>query len=150
MLGYYKDYERTKNVLSQDGWFRTGDLACVDAKGRYSVKGRMGTLILGASGENIYPEEIEAVINSIDGVQESLVVKKNGKLVALVQYNENEIDWNFEHEDKFIEEMEARKAAIIEFVNSHVSKFSRINSVEVRKDPFIKTATKKIKRFLYE
>lgn len=150
MLGYYKDYERTQKVLSQDGWFRTGDLACVDSRGRYSVKGRMGTLILGASGENIYPEEIEAVINSMDGVQESLVIQKDGKLVALVQYSDSEIDWNFEHEDKFIEDIEARKAAIIDFVNSHVSKFSRINSVEVRKEPFIKTATKKIKRFLYE
>ena len=62
MLGYYKDYERTESVLSQDGWFRTGDLASVDKKGRYSIKGRLGSVIIGASGENIYPEEIENVI----------------------------------------------------------------------------------------
>ena len=150
MLGYYKDYERTQSVLSSDGWFRTGDLACVDSKGRYSVKGRLGSLIVGSSGENIYPEEIEAVINGLDGIGESLVVQRDGRLVALVHFNDNVIDWNLEQEDKFIEDLEARKKAILEYVNSKVSKFSRIKSVEIQKEPFTKTATKKIKRFLYE
>lgn len=150
MLGYYKDYERTLSILSQDGWMRTGDLACVDKKGRYYVKGRLGSLIVGASGENIYPEEIEAVINSIEGIGDSLVVQRDGRLIALVQLNDNVIDWNLEGEDKFIEDIEARKKAIIEFVNSKVSKFSNIKSVEIQKEPFIKTATHKIKRFLYE
>lgn len=149
MLGYYKDYERTSSVLSQDGWFRTGDLACCDKKGRYFVRGRLGSLIVGASGENIYPEEIENVINSIEGISESLVVERNGQLVALVQFNDNVIDWNLEGKDKFIEDLEARKKAILEFVNSRVSKFSKIRSVEVQKEPFTKTATHKIKRFLY-
>lgn len=150
MLGYYKDYERTLSVLSQDGWFHTGDLASMDKKGRFFVKGRMGSLILGASGENIYPEEIENVINNIDGIGDSLVIQRDGKLVALVHFNDNVIDWDLEGQDKFIEDMEARKKAIIEFVNSKVSKFSRIKSVEIQRDPFIKTATHKIKRFLYE
>lgn len=150
MLGYYKDYERTRSVLSQDGWFRTGDLACVDKKGRYFVKGRLGSMILGSSGENIYPEEIENVINSIDGIGESLVVQRGGKLVALVKFNDNVIDWNLEGQDKFIADMESRKKAILDFVNSKVSKFSNIKSVEIQKEPFIKTATHKIKRFLYE
>ena len=123
MLGYYKDYERTLSVLRLDGWFHTGDLAYVDKKGRYYIRGRMGNLILGSSGENIYPEEIEAVINSMEGVGESLVVQRDGKLVALVQMNDNIIDWNLEGEDKFIEELEARQKAIVEFVNSKVSKF---------------------------
>ena len=149
MLGYYKDYERTSSVLSQDGWFRTGDLACCDKKGRYFVKGRLGSLIVGASGENIYPEEIENVINSIEGISESLVIERNGQLIALVQFNDNVIDWNLEGKDKFIEDLEARKKAILEFVNSRVSKFSKIRSVEVQKEPFTKTATHKIKRFLY-
>lgn len=149
MLGYYKDYERTSSVLSQDGWFRTGDLACCDKKGRYFVKGRLGSLIVGASGENIYPEEIENVINSIEGISESLVIERNGHLVALVQFNDNVIDWNLEGKDKFIEDLEARKKSILEFVNSRVSKFSKIRSVEVQKEPFTKTATHKIKRFLY-
>lgn len=150
MLGYYKDYERTRSVLSQDGWFRTGDLACVDKKGRYFVKGRLGSMILGSSGENIYPEEIENVINSIDGIGESLVVQRGGKLVALVKFNDNVIDWNLEGQDKFIADLESRKKAILDFVNSKVSKFSNIKSVEIQKEPFIKTATHKIKRFLYE
>ena len=149
MLGYYKDYERTASVLGTDGWFRTGDLACADAKGNFYIKGRLGSLILGASGENIYPEEIEAVINSMDGIGESLVVQRDGKLVALVQFNDNVIDWDLEGKDKFIEDLEAKKAAILEFVNSRVSNFSRIRSVEVQKEPFVKTATHKIKRFMY-
>ncbi len=150
MLGYYKDYERTLSVLSQDGWFHTGDLAVVDSKGRYSLKGRMGTVIIGASGENIYPEEIENVINTIDGIGESLVVKRDGRLVALVHFNDNIIDWELEGQDKFCAFLEEREKAIMEFVNSKVSKFMNISSVEIQKEPFIKTATNKIKRFLYE
>ncbi len=150
MLGYYKDYERTESVLSQDGWFRTGDLASVDKKGRYSIKGRLGSVIIGASGENIYPEEIENVINSMEGIGESLVVQRDGKLVALVQFNDNIIDWDLEGQDKFIEDIEARQKAILDFVNSKVSRFMNIKSVEIQKEPFIRTATHKIKRFLYE
>lgn len=150
MLGYYKDYNRTKEVLSKDGWFHTGDLASMDSKGRYYIKGRMGTVIIGASGENIYPEEIESVINNIENVNESLVVQRAGNLVALVVFNENVIDWNLEGEDKFITDLEEKKKAILEKVNASVNKFSKINSVEIQKEPFIKTATHKIKRFLYE
>mgnify|MGYP003477123519 FL=1 len=150
MLGYYKDYNRTKEVLSKDGWFHTGDLASMDSKGRYYIKGRMGTVIIGASGENIYPEEIESVINNIESVNESLVVQRAGNLVALVVFNENVIDWNLEGEDKFITDLEEKKKVILEKVNASVNKFSKINSVEIQKEPFIKTATHKIKRFLYE
>lgn len=150
MLGYYKDYERTLPVLGLDGWFRTGDLASVDKKGRYYIKGRMGNLILGSSGENIYPEEIEAVINSFEGVGESLVVQRDGKLVALVQMNDNILNWNLEGEDKFVKDMEELQKSIKEFVNARVSKFSNIRQVEIQREPFVKTATHKIKRFLYE
>ena len=137
-------------VLGLDGWFRTGDLASVDKKGRYYIKGRMGNLILGSSGENIYPEEIEAVINSFEGVGESLVVQRDGKLVALVQMNDNILNWNLEGEDKFVEDMEELQKSIKEFVNARVSKFSNIRQVEIQREPFVKTATHKIKRFLYE
>ena len=150
MLGYYKDYERTLPVLGLDGWFRTGDLASVDKKGRYYIKGRMGSLILGASGENIYPEEIEAVNNSFEGVGESLVVQRDGKLVALVQMNDNILNWNLEGEDKFVKDLEELQKSIKEFVNARVSKFSNIRQVEIQREPFVKTATHKIKRFLYE
>ena len=125
MMGYYKDYERTQQVLSADGWLRTGDLASVDKRGRYSIKGRLGSVILGPSGENIYPEEIENVINNIN-------------------------DWNYENQDRFIEDLERRKQDILDFVNAHVNRSSRIKEVEVEKQPFAKTATMKIKRFLYK
>ena len=150
MMGYYKDYERTQSVLSQDGWFRTGDLASLDAKGRYAICGRLRNMIVGASGENIYPEEIEHVINSMDGIGESLVIQRDGRLIALVKFDDNVIDWNLEGQDKFIEEMEKRRQAILDFVNEKVSKFSKIKDVEVQKEPFSKTATHKIRRFLYE
>lgn len=150
MMGYYKDFDRTRQVLSDDGWFRTGDLAGVDKKGRYYIKGRMGSVIIGPDGENIYPEEIENVINNINDISESLVVKRNGRLVALVHFNDNVLDWNYENEDRFIEDMERRKKEILDFVNTHVNRNSQIGEVEVEKKPFAKTATMKIKRFLYK
>ena len=150
MKGYYKDYDRTCRVLSPDGWFHTGDIASQDKYGRYYIKGRLGSVILGPSGENIYPEEIEAVIDNIKDISESLVVKRNGHLVALVHFNDNILDWNYENQDRFVEDLERRKAAILEFVNSRVNRSSQIKEVEVEKQPFAKTATMKIKRFLYK
>ena len=150
MLGYYKDYQRTKAVFTDDGWMRTGDIATVDKKGRYSILGRSGSVIIGASGENIYPEEIESVINNIQDVNESLVISRSGQLVALVQFNEGAVDWNLEGQEKFLENIEKRKKEIMEFVNSKVSHFLKIKDVEVMKEPFSKTATHKIRRFLYQ
>ena len=150
MLGYYKDPKRTKSVFTEDGWFRTNDLAIQDEKGRFYIKGRKNNMILGPSGENIYPEEIENVINNIDGVNESIVVERNGRLVALVQLDENMIEWDKEGEDEFYKKLDARKAQILHFVNKQVSKFSKVNDVEVMKEPFEKTATSKIRRFKYK
>ena len=150
MLGYYKDPTRTRSVFTDDGWFRTNDLATVDDKGRYYIKGRLNNMILGPSGENIYPEEIENVINNMEDVSESLVMERDGRLVALVQLNDNIIDWNQEGEDQFFEKLEARKQAILSYVNKHVNKFSKIKEVEVMKEPFEKTATQKIRRFKYK
>ena len=150
MLGYYKDPARTRSVFTDDGWFRTNDLATVDEKGRYYIKGRLNNMILGPSGENIYPEEIETVINNLDEVNESLVVERDGRLVALVQFNDNIINWNQEGEDQFFEKLEARKKTIMSYVNKQVNKFSKINDVEVMKEPFEKTATQKIRRFKYK
>lgn len=150
MLGYYKDPARTRSVFTDDGWFRTNDLATVDEKGRYYIKGRLSNMILGPSGENIYPEEIESVINNMDDVNESVVLERNGRLVALVQFNDNIINWNQEGEDQFFEKLEARKQAILNYVNRHVNKSSKINDVEVVKEPFEKTATHKIRRYKYK
>ena len=150
MLGYYKDPIRTKSVFTEDGWFRTNDLAVQDEKGRFYIKGRRNNMILGPSGENIYPEEIESVINNVSGVTESIVVERNGRLVALVQLDENMIEWDKEGEDYFYEKLDSVKEMIQKMVNKNVNKTSQVSSVEVMKEPFEKTATQKIRRFKYK
>ena len=150
MLGYYKDPKRTKSVFTEDGWFRTSDIAVQDEKGRFYIKGRNSNMILGPSGENIYPEEIENVINNVEGVNESIVVERDGKLVALIQPQENYIQWDKESEDKLYEKLDAWKAKVLKMVNKNVSKASQVSSVEVMKEPFEKTATQKIRRFKYK
>ena len=150
MLGYYKDPERTIQVLDDEGWFHTNDIATVDKDGYYYIKGRLNNTILGPSGENIYPEEIEQVINNIEGVEESLVMERDGKLVALVKFQDNAIDWDQASEDKLFEELDARKNAVMEWVNKIVGKNSKIGEVDAMKKPFEKTATQKIRRFLYK
>lgn len=150
MLGYYKDEERTKAAFTEDGWFRTNDLAQVDEAGRYSIKGRLNNMILGASGENIYPEEIEKVINDFEGVNESLVMEREGHLLALVNFNEDVIDWSMVEDEFFLHRIEEHKKALTEFVNKRVNKNSQIKIVGVMKEPFEKTATRKIRRFIYK
>ena len=150
MLGYYKDPVRTKSVFTEDGWFRTSDIAVQDEKGRFYIKGRNNNMILGPSGENIYPEEIENVINNVEGVSESIVVERDGKLVALVQPAENFIEWDKESEDKIYEKLDAWKSKLLKATNKNVSKASQVSSVEVMKEPFEKTATQKIRRFKYK
>ena len=150
MLGYYKDPARTKSVFTEDGWFRTSDIAIQDEKGRFFIKGRNNNMILGPSGENIYPEEIENVINNVEGVSESIVVERDGKLVALVQPDENFIKWDKEGEDKLYVKLDNWKAKVLKITNKSVSKASQVSSVEVMKEPFEKTATQKIRRFKYK
>ena len=150
MLGYYKDPVRTRSVFTEDGWFRTSDIAVQDEKGRFYIKGRNSNMILGPSGENIYPEEIENVLNNVEGVGESIVVERNGRLVALVAPTEDFIQWNQEGEDKFYEKLDRWKAKILSITNKNVNKSSQVSSVEVMKEPFEKTATQKIRRFKYK
>ena len=150
MLGYYKDPERTREAFTKDGWLRTGDLATIDKDGFYSIKGRIGSMIVGPSGENIYPEDIESLINNnISGVNESLVVSKNGQLVALVKFDDSVINWNHEAEEKFYAMLEEKKKEIMSYVNKNVRKSNNINDVQIVKESFAKTASMKIKRFLY-
>ena len=150
MLGYYKDPVRTKSVFTEDGWFRTSDIAVQDEKGRFYIKGRNNNMILGPSGENIYPEEIENVVNNVEGVSESIIVERNGRLVALVQPSEDFIKWDNESEDKLYEKLDSWKEKILNFTNKNVNKSSQVSSVEVMKEPFEKTATQKIRRFKYK
>lgn len=157
MKGYYKEPEITKQVMTEDGWFKTGDLGVFDANKNLYIKGRLKNMILGSSGENIYPEEIESIINNFRYVVESLVVEQKGKLVALVHLNMEELEKKYQtlKDDMSAkkEELSAKKEDLVNeiktYVNSHVSKFSQIQKIVIHPDPFQKTATLKIKRFLY-
>ena len=154
MKGYYKEPDMTKEVLTPDGWFKTGDLGTLDRNNNLYIKGRLKNMIVGASGENIYPEEIESIINNFRFVVDSLVVQQKGKLVALVQINMEELEKKYQLlkqdmtrqvEDKVDEVLNELQ----EYVNSQVNKFSQIQKVVLQPVPFQKTATLKIKRFLY-
>ena len=154
MQGYYKEPELTKEVLTPDGWLKTGDLGYFDKDNFLYLKGRIKNMIVGSSGENIYPEEIEAIINNFKYVLESIVVEKKGKLVALVHFNNEELEKQFQNfKDEAVhfakQKAEELKIELQEYVNSRVNKFSRIYAVVPQVVPFEKTATQKIKRYLY-
>lgn len=161
MLGYYKNPELTKKVISPEGYFRSGDLGCFDADGNLHIKGRIKNMIVGANGKNVYPEEIESVINNFQYVVESIVVQKKGKLVAMVHFNKEEIEKQvrqFLSDARDLREdilsqveskMEELRLELHEYVNKNVNSFSRLQLVVVQHDPFEKTATQKIKRYLY-
>ncbi|HQG56446.1 MAG TPA: AMP-binding protein, partial [Bacteroidales bacterium] len=155
MIGYFKDPELTAEVITSDGWFKTGDLDVFDKRNNLYIKGRAKNVIVGASGENIYPEEIESLINSFRHVVESIVIEQKGKLVALVHLNIEEIEKKYnimknEASRRFEEKKEEILREIQEYVNSKVNKFSRISKVVYQPLPFEKTATQKIKRYIYK
>jgi long-chain acyl-CoA synthetase len=154
MQGYYKEPAITAEVLTEDGWFKTGDLATLDEKGFLFIKGRLKNMILSSTGENIYPEEIESVINNFRHVVESLVIEKKGKLVAMVHLNMEEIESRYkaakeEMTRQFDDFVNDTLQELQEYVNSQVGKGSRIAVVMLHPEPFQKTPTLKIKRFLY-
>ncbi len=153
MKGYFKEPQITNEVISSDGWFRTGDLGTIDSKNNLFIKGRLKNMIVGSSGENIYPEEIESVINNFKFVVESLVIQKKGQLVAMVHINMEEFEKKYAHLKDIAERFEEKKSELLtelkEYVNINVSKYCRINQVVLQPVPFQKTATQKIKRFLY-
>ncbi len=154
MKGYYKAPEITKEVFTEDGWFKTGDRGMFDSDNLLHIKGRIKTMIVGASGENIYPEEIESVINKMRFVLESLVVEQKGKLVAMIHLNMEEVEENFKHmkeeaKQYINDKSEELLQEIQKKVNEEVNKFSRINQVVLHPIPFERTPTRKIKRFLY-
>ena len=191
MKGYYKEPGITKEVFTEDGWFKTGDLGEMDKDGYLFIKGRIKNIIISPSGENIYPEDIEAVINSERNVVESLVYEIKGKLVARVHLNYEEIDKRYheflsdanqryanlketagkryhdmkdsadqkysdikettaERFDDVQEKIKKRLSEIQQRVNNRVNRFSRLTIIEEQVEPFLKTPTKKIKRFLYK
>lgn len=154
MLGYYKDPELTAEVITKDGWFRTGDLGVFDKENNLYIKGRLKSVIVGSSGENIYPEEIESVINNFKHVIESVVVEKKGKLVALVHFNHEELKEKYHHiREEITTQIESKLDELTRelyvYVNSRVNRFSKLQIIIAHPTPFQKTATQKIKRFLY-
>ena len=153
MKGYFKELELTKEVLTEDGWFKTGDLGLIDDKGYLAFKGRLKNMIVSASGENIFPEEIESVINDFKNVVESLVVERKGKLVALVLLNMEELEIQYQsirdHAELFNKKLDELIAELQLYVNARVNKFSQVQLILVQSKPFERTPTQKIKRFLY-
>jgi long-chain acyl-CoA synthetase len=158
MKGYFKDPEKSREVLTDDGFFRTGDLGYIDRNGVLFVRGRLKNMILGPNGENIYPEEIEAVINNEDIVNESLVMQVKGKLVARVHLNVEMLEEQFKHLKEnaadFQQQVQDKAQEILDEimmrVNRHVARNSRLQMMILQVQPFEKTPTQKIKRFLYQ
>jgi long-chain acyl-CoA synthetase len=153
MMGYYKDPEKTAEVLDENGWFNTEDIGYIDEDGYFFMSGRAKNIIVGPSGENIYPEQIEASINAHSLVADSLVYDENGTLTARIHLDYEKLDEILGVKQKSETKTHAKVDDILENirmeVNQNVSTFSRIRKVIEQREPFIKTPTKKIKRYLY-
>ena len=145
MLGYYKNPEATADVLASDGWLRTGDLGVMDESQYVYIKGRSKTMILGPSGQNIYPEEIEQLLNNTHYVAESLIVEREGRLHALIFPDQDAIQAS--HSKESIENL--LKAEITN-LNKRLPKYSQIANYTIQKVEFDKTPKRSIKRFLYK
>lgn len=146
MKGYYKNPEATHAVIDKDGWFHTGDLATMSADGHFFIKGRSKNMLLGANGQNIYPEEIEDRLNSMALVSESIIVQRNNKLVALIHPDYDEASsMGFTAED--LEHIMDQNRVEL---NSLMPSFAKISSIQIHENEFEKTAKKSIKRYLYQ
>jgi long-chain acyl-CoA synthetase len=144
MMGYYKNPDATNAVFTEDGWLRTGDLGRLDKKKNIYIKGRCKTMFLGASGQNIYPEEIEDKLNNQEAVSESLIVEREGKLVALVFPDETLTKRMTP--DQILQIMKANLAKL----NNLIPGYSKVADIEVQDKPFEHTPKRSIKRFLYK
>ncbi len=153
MMGYYKDPEKTAEVMDEDGWFNTEDIGYLDEDGYFFMSGRAKNIIVGSSGENIYPEQIEAAINAHTFVADSLVLDNEGVLTARIHLDYDKLDDILGIKHKSETKTHAKVAELLEEirveVNKSVSSFSRIKKVIEQREEFIKTPTKKIKRYLY-
>jgi len=146
MLGYYKNEEATREIIDGEGWLHTGDLGLMDEDKNLFIKGRSKSMLLGPSGKNIYPEEIESVINSKPGISESLVVDREGKMVALIYP-----DKDFMKERGLTPEtMQSLLDQYRKEVNEELPGFMRVHRFELHMDDFEKTPKQSIKRFLYQ
>lgn len=146
MLGYYKNEEATRQALDSEGWYHTGDLALMDAEGNVFIKGRSKNMLLGSSGQNIYPEEIEDKLNSMAMVVESLVVQDGDKLVGLVFPDYEEAKEMGLSNDDIVNVMEQNRQEL----NAALPAYSKLSSIVLQKEEFEKTPKKSIKRYLYK
>jgi len=144
MMGYYKNEKATKAAFTKDGWLRTGDLGRLDKKKNIYIKGRCKTMFLGASGQNIYPEEIEDKLNNQEAVGESLIVEREGKLIALVFPDETLT------KRMTLDEIQQIMKANLEKLNKLIPSYSKVSTIEVQDKPFEHTPKRSIKRFLYK
>ena len=144
MMGYYKNEEATKAVLTEDGWLHTGDLGIKDKDGNVYIKGRSKNMILGASGQNIYPEEIEDLLNSMELVNESLVKEENGKLVALVYLDQDYLDTR-----NITLSQDEIKNQIKTQANQVLSSYEQLSAIYLQEEEFEKTPKRSIKRYIY-
>ena len=145
MAGYYKNEAATKEMFTEDGWLKTGDLGTLDKNNNLFIRGRSKSMILGPSGQNIYPEEIEAKLNNLPFVMESLVVEKNRRLIALVYPDYGAVDESGLSHDDLALVMEENKAAL----NKAVASYEKIAEIQLFPNEFEKTPKKSIKRYLY-
>jgi long-chain acyl-CoA synthetase len=143
MLGYYKNEEATRQVIDEEGWYHTGDLGTIDFEKHLFIRGRIKNMLLGANGQNIYPEEIEDKLNSLPMVAESVVVQRDDKLVALVFPDKDEVVSFTQEELERIMEQNRHD------LNELLPAYSRIAAIELRDEEFAKTPKKSIKRYLY-
>ncbi len=152
MLGYYKDEEKSAEVI-EDGWFLTGDLGYIDKDGFLFISGRSKNVIIGSGGENIYPEQIEAIINQNGAVLDSLMMEQDDKLIARVHLDYELLDKRFKANNTPDSEVKEKITELLEEmrvdVNSQISSFSKMVKFVEQIEPFVKTPTKKIKRYLY-
>ena len=145
MLGYYKNEEATKQTIDKNGWYHTGDLGTMDGDGNVFIKGRSKNMLLGASGQNIYPEEIEDKLNSLALVAESVVVQKGDKLIALVHPDYDEAQTLNLGNKELADIMEQNRQEL----NSMIPAYSKVSEIRIHEEEFEKTPKKSIKRFLY-
>lgn len=144
MLGYYKNSEATEQALDPDGWYHTGDNGIIDNEGFVFIKGRCKNMLLSANGQNVYPEEIEAVINNIPGVAESLVIQEGEKFIALIFPDEEAM------KAENVTDIPAKMEEIRKNINKQIPSYEHISEVRVMSEEFEKTPKKSIKRYLYE
>ena len=145
-LGYYKNEDATKAVFTEDGWFKTGDMGVVDKDGYLFLKGRCKCMILGPSGQNIYPEEIETVLNSLSYVIDSLVIEDNGGLTALI-YPDFQLA---EKDGMSAEQLQTRIESLVKSANDLLPNYAKVKTVEIMPEDFERTPKKSIKRYLYQ